>query len=305
VSTTPPTRTTTVLTEPAWREREAAHQARVGVWTGSHLRRRAGGQKHPVLDFLFTYYSHRPSRLARWHPGIDVALAGDAARERLGWSGYAETSQGIALDPAALTEARRGTVEFVRALLQATADRAPRLGCFGLHEWAMVYRLDQDDVRHAAWPLRLGSAGTDTVVEAARIQCSHYDAFRFFEPAARPLNLLQPTRESQIRTEQPGCLHAGMDLYKWAYKLSPFIASELVADCFELAAAIREIDMRASPYDLSATGYEPIRIESVEGRAEYVELQSGFTRRAAPLRERLIAACDAVLEWGSAASLAP
>ena len=47
-----------------------------------------------------------------------------------------------------------------------------------------------------------------------------------------------------------------MDLYKWAYKLSPATPGELVADCFELAADIRELDMRASPYDLRDHGYE-------------------------------------------------
>ena len=45
--------------------------------------------------------------------------------------------------------------------------------------------------------------------------------------------------------EQPGCLHAGMDLYKHAYRLTPLVASELVADCFELARDIRVLDMRA------------------------------------------------------------
>ena len=41
-----------------------------------------------------------------------------------------------------------------------------------------------------------------------------------------------------------------MDLYKWAYKLGPLVESELVMDCLELAADARELDMRASPYDL-------------------------------------------------------
>jgi hypothetical protein len=286
-----------VLTESEWRERESAYQARVRVWTDPLLQRRSDHQSHPVLDFLFTYYSHRPSRLLRWHPGIDVVLTGDGARERLDWRGYGEVAEGVALEPSALTDQRRRTVEFVGALLQATASRPPRLGCFGLHEWAMVYRLQPDQVRHASWPLRLGEDGTDAVVESARIQCSHYDAFRFFEPAARPLNSLQPTRDSQRDLEQPGCLHANMDLYKWGYKLSPFVPSELIADCFALAAEIRETDMRASPYDLSGLGYEPIRIETPQGRAEYVELQSDYTRQAAPLRSQLIAACDAILAW--------
>jgi hypothetical protein len=83
-----------------------------------------------------------------------------------------------------------------------------------------------------------------------------------------------------------------MDLYKWAYKLSPLVDSELVADCFALAREVRELDMRASPYDLSALGYEPVRVETPEGRAGYVRAQRDFATRAAPLRARLIDAID-------------
>ncbi|MBB5804679.1 hypothetical protein F4560_004447 [Saccharothrix ecbatanensis] len=79
-----------------------------------------------------------------------------------------------------------------------------------------------------------------------------------------------------------------MDLFKWAYKLDPATPSELVADCFELALRIRELDMRASPYDLSELGYRPVPIETVDGRAEYVRQQSAFAEAAAPLRARLI-----------------
>jgi hypothetical protein len=83
-----------------------------------------------------------------------------------------------------------------------------------------------------------------------------------------------------------------MDLYKWSYKLDPFVASELIADCFELAVDIRVLDMRASPYDLADFGYPPVRIETAEGRAAYARAQAGFARRAAPLREQLIAECS-------------
>lgn len=48
-----------------------------------------------------------------------------------------------------------------------------------------------------------------------------------------------------------------MDLYKWAFKFAPFIPSELIADCFALARDIREIDMRASPYDFAPLGFSP------------------------------------------------
>ena len=127
------------------------------------------------------------------------------------------------------------------------------------------------------------------------MHCTHHDAFRFFTAAARPRNAVAPARADQVAFEQPGCLHATMDLYKWAYKLSPATPGELLADCLALAADVRELDMRASPYDLADLGHPPVRIETPAGRAEYARAQAGFTRRAAPLRERLVDLCDAVL----------
>jgi hypothetical protein len=143
--------------------------------------------------------------------------------------------------------------------------------------------------------LRLGADGTDQVVESHKIACSHFDAFRFFTTPARPLNVLQPTRESQPLLEQGGCLHANMDLYKWACKLMPFTPSSLVLDCFELARDIRTLDMRASPYDLAALGYSPVPIETPTGKAEYAAAQRTFATRARPLRQRLVNLCDELL----------
>jgi hypothetical protein len=56
--------------------------------------------------------------------------------------------------------------------------------------------------------------------------------------------------------------------------------------------------MRASPYDFSALGYGPIRIEIPEGRAEYESLQQQFARTAKPFRERLIAVCEQIIHGG-------
>ncbi len=280
-----------VLDGPEWRARAAAHRARVERWTLPHRRRRERREAHPVMDFLFTYYSLRPQRLEQWHPGLGVLLR-DAA-EFLDHPGYVREPGGVGLDPAALPDRLAGTARFVRALLGATAARAPRLGCFGLHEWAMVYRSDAP--RHGAVPLRLGPAGTDAVVERLPVHCTHHDAFRFFTDAARPLNAVAPERADQVEHEQPGCLHATMDLYKWAYKLAPVTPSELLADCFALAVDVRELDMRASPYDLAALGYPPIRIETPAGRADYARAQAVFVERAAPLRSRLVALCGDIL----------
>jgi hypothetical protein len=263
------------LTEPQWRARERAHESRVDALLADHLLRRSRGRKHPVADFLFTYYSYRPAQLRRWHAGHGVTLEG------------AQT-----VDTAAILEHRRSSVEWILSLLKATASRAPHFGCFGMHEWAMVYR--QDATRHPQ-QLRLGAQATAALVEEVTMRCSHFDAFRFFTPEARPLNLLQPTRETQLDLEQPGCLHANMDVYRWAYKLSPLVPSELIVDCFELARDIRTLDMQASPYDLSAFGLEPVRIESPEGRAEYTRRQREFAERAAMLRQDLIRLCREVL----------
>ncbi|MFL6142650.1 MAG: 3-methyladenine DNA glycosylase [Labedaea sp.] len=286
-----------VLSEPDWLRRRAAHECRVRAWTDPHQRRAGRGEKHPVLDFMFSYYSYRPARLRRWHPGPDVALAGAAALAYLDRPEYVSTPDGVVLAP--VSGCRLGTVRFARDLLVATAERTPRLGCHGLHEWAMVYRQPADAVRHADWPLRLGPAGTDRVVESLPVRCSHFDAFRFFTPPARRYNQLQPSRSRQLELEQPGCLHANMDLFKWAYKLAPHSPAELVADCFELALAVRTLDMRAGPYDLSALGHPPVAIETPAGRAEYRSAQARFAELAVPLRSRLIALCDRLLANGS------
>lgn len=288
-------RETLRLTESEWLACRAAHERRVRAWTDPHQARQARGEKHPVEDFLFEYYRFRPGWLRRWHPGPDVVLLGEAARGFLRWPEYYETDGGIALNPAAFDPKRRDTLVWLVGLLRATAERAPSFGCFGLHEWAMVYRQTADEVRHNTWPLRFPSDEIARIVEAQTIRCSHFDAFRFFTPAARPLNRLEPGRATTVQFEQRGCLHANMDLYKWAFKLAPFTPSGLMADCFALAREIREVDMRASPYDLAKLGYAPIAIETPAGRAEYEAHQRAFAERSQPLRARLIALVERLI----------
>ncbi len=79
--------------------------------------------------------------------------------------------------------------------------------------------------------------------------------------------------------------------------MEPFVPAELIADCFDLAVRVRELDMRASPYDLRELGYELVPIETPEGRADYVRQQRAFAEEATALRQRLIETCDQVLEW--------
>lgn len=282
----------------AWLADAARHAARADALTQGHRSRRSSGERHPIDDFLYDYYGTKPALLRRWHPGAGVWLRpkpGGEPAEHAAWRWYRVDGAGVvSLDVATLLADRGDTVRYVRTLLAATASRRPHLGCFGLHEWAMVYHQDDARRRHDL-PLRLGRAGTDAVVDSHPIRCSHFDAFRFFTPDAVGRNALQPTRDTQTDLEQPGCLHAAMDCYKWASKLGPAVPGELLLDCFELAVEIRSTDMQASPYDVSSLGLNAVAIETAGGRAEYARRQRDYAARSTALRHRLITSCDAVL----------
>ncbi|WP_046319757.1 hypothetical protein [Mycobacterium sp. UM_Kg1] len=279
----------------AWQARAKAYRQRLDRFLPPLLQRIASGD--PVPAFLFSYYSLRPAQLRWWNPGYGVRLAGPAAlQDYRGRRGYTVRDGGVGVAAGYLRE-RADTVRFVARLLRACGQRPAQLNCFGLHEWAMVYRrAAHQSVRHEHVPLRLPAVEVDRVVEATPLRCTHFDAFRFFTPAAAPRNAGTPTRSTQIGWEQPGCLHANMDLYKWCYKLGPLIESDLLLDCLQLAAAAREIDMRASPYDLSGYGYAPIAVETAAGRAEYVRRQGEIAQRAAPLRATLLARCEQLID---------
>lgn len=282
----------TALPAAQWRALEAEHATRADELTRAHRERSARGERHPVEDFLFTYYSYKPALLRRWHPGEGIELADAAESPRAAWRSYVagDEPRSLIVDGAGFRAEKGALIANIGRILRATAGRGGSFGCFGLHEWAMVYR--QDEHRHAA-PLRLGPRGTDAVVEAHDLRCTHFDAYRFFTPDAVPRNRDIPTRERQPALEQPGCLHAGMDLYKWAMKLGPLVPGDLLLDTFALARDVRTLDMQASPYDLTEWGYPPVEIETPDGKAEYVRRQRGFADRGQALRRRLIAVVDA------------
>ena len=245
-------------------------------------------QPHPIEDFLFGYYPFPLSLLEKWHPGVGVVLElGENMPPHLTGRHYRITDDSIQADSATLTDKQRLRIGYMIELLEATRDRAPNYGCHGLHEWAMVYR--GQEIRHEkTLSLRLPQSEIDALVESHPLCCSHHDAFRFFEKSAKPLNLLQPSLESRAEHEQPACVHANMDLYKWAAKSMPWVGSDLLLDCFELALDLRDLDMRASPYDLRRWGREPVAIETAEGRRQYEAEQRALAERAKPLRQQLI-----------------
>lgn len=273
-----------VLSTADWTARMDEHERRAA----DRLERfRHPGSYHPVFDFLFEYYPVRPSHLKRWHPGIGTALEGDAPQAS--WRDYRETADGITVDVESYMQRRGSSVDYIVDLLRRSAANPVHFDCFGLHEWAMVYHTDSP--RHDL-PLRLGAEGTNRVVDTHSLKCSHYDAFRFFTPPARPLNLTVLHREDQPASDQAGCVHVSMDLYKWAWKLGPLVPGDLFLDCLDLAIDARILDMEASPYDCRDWGLGVVPIETPEGKAAYVNRQRGLAERAQPLRGRLVAVME-------------
>lgn len=285
-----------ILSGKAWRGAAAAHEKRIDQLTAAHRARQARGEKHPVEDFLFTYYPTRPGRLRRWHPGFGVALL-DAEGE-YGPPWYRTVRVGTrdftVLDERKVLQ-RVDAVRWVHDLNKSTATKPWQIGCAGLHEWAMVYGLSQDEVRHSAWPLRVAPSVIRDTVDEVGLRCTHFDAYRFFTDEAVPLNPIPLTRADVADNEQPGCLHFNMDLYKHALALTPIVSSDLVRRTFELARDLRALDMRGAPYDLSELGIEPIPVETKEGRFTFARKQHSFAIIASVTRGLLIFELERVL----------
>mmetsp|Transcript_21286 Transcript_21286/g.35650 ORF Transcript_21286/g.35650 Transcript_21286/m.35650 type:complete len:359 (-) Transcript_21286:20-1096(-) len=273
--------------------------------------------KHPVYNFLHTYYRYSTRDIKKYSPGISIGLmntnkkenkeflnekflqASNCSEKPYGWYTISATED--------LTGGRYGWINLsrVRDILQATSLKPAFFGCYGLHEWAMLYSgnnrgyIDKDDRHQSGLSLRVSQKDIDNVVSSpGQLRCTHYDAWRFFHRDAQSLNVINPLeRTTQSKYEQPGCVHTNMDLFKYAYQLYPLLPSELLVETLQIAITARKIDMRASPYDVST--YEdigpPICVETAEGRRIYMEEQETLANAAAPVRARLLHEYNTVL----------
>lgn len=273
-----------------WTQMANAHLADAQTYTSGPRYRRDRGEKHPVEDFLFDYYPYPLALIEQWHPGYGIALRFpdlETLPDRFKAKRYHIEGDTCFVDTDSMKPSERQRLGWIASLLEATQRHIPNFACHGLHEWAMVYRAEE--IRHASLaPLRLPQSEIDALIESRPITCTHHDAFRFFAKDARPLNRLQPALETRHLNEQPGCVHANMDLYKWAAKSMPWIGSELLLETFRLANELRDLDMRASPYDLSKWDVIPVKIETLEGRQHYEKEQRRLAEKAKVLRDQLI-----------------
>jgi len=197
--------------------------------------------------------------------------------------------------------------------------------------------------------LRIPQKIINEQVERKGVRCTHIDALRFFAPEARKWNwygslddlskeercigvqaknnvekLLMTssqstpqsantilTRSDQLHLEQKACLHANMDLFKIAWRLQPFICSEVLTEALTVALQARTLDVEASPYNVNGyvgldwtdeddnvVNYTEIprgtiqlgavMIETEDGRKEYQRRQIQVMKRGESVRQKLL-----------------
>lgn len=282
-----------LLEKASWPEFIKKHEKDLNPILLPYFQKRSAGEKNTVIDFLFEYYRFRYSHLMNWSPGIGVRLE-KTEHYKPDISELQVSDESYYIDPKTIPVNRVESFQWISKILASSSEKPPSFGCFGMHEWAMVYKAE--NVRHSYLSLRMPKEQIADFVESRPLVCTHFDAFRFFTADAKPLNKYNPDREKFSEFEQTGCIHTNMDLYKWAFKGYPWISSELIREAFLLALEARTIDMKASPYDLREYGYQPIKIETEEGRRRYLEAQKMIHKKSIDIRSRLIHAYKDIIQ---------
>ena len=226
--------------------------------------------------------------LRRWHPGAGVELEGAAEEPARAWRWYAPgpTPGSVVVDAAALECEKGDSLGMIERILHQTAQRpgASAASACTNGPWCTGRSKHRNPV-----PLRLGQDATDAVVEGNELRCTHFDAFRFFTPEAVPRNRDRPLREAQPAMEQPGRLHAGMDVYKWAVKLGPSCPARCCSTRSSSPATSAFSTCRPPPTTWRR-GRRPGAHRDAEGKAEYVRRQRAFAERSNALRGGILGA---------------
>lgn len=281
-------------------------------------------KNNPIYNFLHTYYRYSASDLMLYSPGMYVTLldiadkSNDCIHKKFlqlqqnpSISTDSHSGTYVIKGDDSVADGRYGWIKLSRNrdILFNTINSKPNYNCYGLHEWAMLYSTsgngssgDQRDRHQSTLELRVNQSVINHVVETSKLTCTHFDAFRFFHTKAQSYNTITPlTRSNQIEHEQPACIHACMDLFKYAYELHPLINSRLLQQALRIALKARLLDMAASPYlvkdyivehddmlvgsSISSSGCIPI--ETAEGRKEYVILQENLYKESQVIRKEL------------------
>ena len=181
-----------VLDEPTWRARARGARRPGRRLVAPHLERRRRGGSAPgrTTSSSPTTPSARP-RCAAGTRASASALPRTAPRTYAGLKGYAVRRRGVAVTaehvagPAPLLDTLTGCSRRPRPGRRSSAASGCTSG-----RWSTG---SEDETRHADWPLRLGPAGTDEVVESHRIALL----------ALRRLPVLHRRRPGRCNTLQP------------------------------------------------------------------------------------------------------
>jgi hypothetical protein len=194
----PPLYQPEVLSLEEWSLRADSYLERAKELTGG----RRSERQHPIYNFIYNYYAWKPSVLIdTWSPGSGVILQGGGSADgRLPMRYFERLADGSGgfYSASCLSAKRVKALRWVRNFLAASGSRAPHFNCFGLHEWAMLFHPPNGSgevSRHQDLPLRVNMSQLNAVVESVPMACTHFDAFRFFSPEARPLNSKMLTRQ--------------------------------------------------------------------------------------------------------------
>lgn len=304
-----------ILRRTDWLEASQRHIQRVSSLLEAGRDAKGGlREDHPVFNFLRSYYFVRTAndikkKLLRWSPGALALLAPErylpakTISESLPGLDLevVEDNAGLSFARVRMTKASFDNLRFSQGVLEATTTNAPILNCYGMHEWAMLYQEPNEEepfaTKFQSLPRRVSQGTINETVRSQKVNCSHFDAMRFFAPSAKPYSKFDGlTREGSFTSENPACLHAQMDLLRHALKLGPLLSGEILVECLEIALEARSFDVAASPYDASQFGLESIPVETSEGRALYKSRQIQLAQRARPLRKALLDIIQTTLE---------
>ena len=104
--------------------------------------------QHPIYNFLHTYYRYSTQNVKKYSPGLGVMLSNsneeDGSDNTYLNEKYIKTTSIGSYYKLPRHDAPDSTFGWItlsktRDLLHSTATRQPFFGCFGLHEWAMLY----------------------------------------------------------------------------------------------------------------------------------------------------------------------
>ena len=144
---------------------------------------------NPIYNFLISYYGFSGSkgvgRLCRYSPGPDVPFnTGELDGMNVPYTRRYLTSSSSHSELSYYDSSQmknRSGLSWNLNLLKCTRSNTPVLNCYGLHEWAMLYRPASDDVGSSyqgGLPLRVDLSVVEEVVDKGGLKCTHIDAIR-------------------------------------------------------------------------------------------------------------------------------